>query len=102
SWGDPGRSIFRPQWTLDELERSPLFTYRARCLVDRFEERAGGVRVEGQNAETGARESFDARALVLAAGTFGTARIVLRSLDRYDTPLSLVSNAYSYVPMLNL
>jgi choline dehydrogenase-like flavoprotein len=101
-WADPGRSIYRPQWTLDELERSPLFTYSSRCLVERFEEHAGGVRVEAQNAETGARESFDARALVLAAGTFGTARVVLRSLDRYDTPLPLVSNAYTYVPMLNL
>jgi choline dehydrogenase-like flavoprotein len=101
-WADAGRSIYRPQWTLEELERSPRFAYRARCLVERFEEHAGGVRVEVVHADTGARESHEARALVLAAGTFGTARIVLRSLDRYDTPLPLVSNPYTYIPMLNL
>jgi hypothetical protein len=101
-WADPGRSIYRPQWTLDELERDPAFTYRPRRLVEGFVEHRDGVRVEATDADTGARESHDARALVLAAGTFGTARLVLRSLARYDTPLPLVSNPYSYVPMLNL
>jgi choline dehydrogenase-like flavoprotein len=39
---------------------------------------------------------------VLAAGTLGTARIVLRSLARYDTPVPLVSNPHVYVPCLHL
>jgi hypothetical protein len=60
------------------------------------------VRVEATHADTGVREAHEARALVLAAGTFGTARLVLRSLERYDTPVPLVSNAYTYVPTLNL
>jgi choline dehydrogenase-like flavoprotein len=101
-WSDPGRSFYRPQWTLDELERMLGFQYRPRLLVERFEEHGGGVRVEATHAETGAREVHEARALVLAAGTFGTARLVLRSLERYDTPVPLVSNAYTYVPTLNL
>ena len=101
-WSDPGRSIYRPQWTLDELERSPLFTYRDRCLVEAFREDADRVRVEGTHADTGAPEVHDARALVLAAGTFGTARVVLRSLDAYDTAVPVVSNPYTYVPTLNL
>lgn len=101
-WSDPGRSFYRPQWTLDELERDARFSYRPRLLVERFEEHAGGVRVEATHADTGAREVLEARALVLAAGTFGTARIVLRSLDCYDRPIPLVSNAYTYVPTLNL
>ena len=101
-WADPGRSIYRPQWTLDELERKPGFEYRSRLLVERFEEHAGGIRVTATCAETGAREVHEARVLVLAAGTFGTARLVLRSLDAYDTPIPLVSNPYTYVPTLNL
>jgi hypothetical protein len=58
--------------------------------------------VETTNAETGSRERHEARALVLAAGTFGTARLVLRSLGCYDTPVPLVANPYTYVPTLNL
>jgi choline dehydrogenase-like flavoprotein len=101
-WADVGRSIYRPMWTLDELERRPGFTYRPRCLVRGFVEQETGVRVEATHADTGARERHEARALVLAAGTFGTARLVLRSLERYDTPVPLVSNPYTYVPTLNL
>jgi hypothetical protein len=41
-------------------------------------------------------------ALVLAAGTIGTARIVLASLGRYDTPVPILCNPYAYVPTLNL
>jgi choline dehydrogenase-like flavoprotein len=101
-WADSGRSVYRPQWTLDELEREPSFRYRPRLLVERFTEHAGGVRVETTHADTGAHEVHEARALVLAAGTFGTARLVLRSLERYDTPVPFVANAYTYVPTLNL
>ena len=39
---------------------------------------------------------------MIAAGTFATARIVLRSLDRYDTAVPFVCNEYAYVPTLNL
>jgi hypothetical protein len=101
-WADPGHSIWRPMWTLDDLDREPAFTYRSRCLVQSFSEHAGGVRVEAVHADTGAPEVHEGRALVLAAGTFGTARLVLRALDRYDTPVPLVSNPYTYVPTVNL
>ena len=73
-----------------------------RASVQRFEETAGGVRVDAAHADTGATETYEARALVLAAGTFGTARLVLRSLERYDTPVPIVCNPYTYVPTLNL
>jgi hypothetical protein len=101
-WADVGRSIYRPMWTLDELERMPGFTYRPRCLVRGFVDQEGSVRVEAAHADTGVPERHEARALVLAAGTFGTARLVLRSFERYDTPVPLVSNPYTYVPTLNL
>jgi choline dehydrogenase-like flavoprotein len=100
-WADMDRSIYRPQWTLAELELSPNFTYASRRLVDRFTEDADGVVVRTSHADTGAREEFRARTLVLAAGTLGTARIVLRSLERYDTRVPMLCNAYAYVPTVN-
>ncbi len=101
-WADMDRSVYRPQWTLDELLQSPSFTYLNRRFVRTFREDASGVRVEVERAEDRLVETHTARALVLAAGTFGTARIVLRSLDGYETRLPMVCNAYAYVPMLNL
>src|SRR5579871_3775209 len=35
-WADVDRSIYRPQWTLEELERSPNFTYLDRRFVLRL------------------------------------------------------------------
>jgi len=101
-WADMDRSVYRPQWTLDELLQAPSFTYLARRLVERFDETPDAVRVEVRRAEDDLREVHVARALVLAAGTFGTARLVLRSLDKYETRIPMVCNAYCYVPMLNL
>ena len=101
-WADMDRSVYRPQWTLDELLQAPNFTYLNRRFVQSFREDATGVCVEARRADDGIGETHVAPALVLAAGTFGTARIVLRSLDRYDTRIPMVCNAYAYVPMLNM
>jgi choline dehydrogenase-like flavoprotein len=101
-WADMDRSVYRPQWTLDELLQAPNFTYLNRRFVETFDEAGGGVRVHVRRADDGLAETHAGGALVLAAGTFGTARIVLRSLDRYETHIPMVCNAYCYVPMLNL
>ena len=101
-WADMDRSIYRAQWTLDELEGRPGFTYLNRRFVETFAEEGDRVRVTVTHADTGAVETHEARRLVLAAGTLSTARIVLRSLDRYDVPVPILCNAYGYAPTLNL
>ncbi|HJQ82701.1 MAG TPA: FAD-dependent oxidoreductase [Candidatus Binatia bacterium] len=99
-WADMDRSVYRPQWTLDELLAAPNFTYVSGRFVERFEETADGVRVRATPAG-GGEETHEGRALVLAAGTLGTAWLVLRSLGRYDEPVPMLCNAYAYVPTLN-
>ena len=80
-WSDAGRSVYRPQWTLESLARKPGFAYVPRRLVRTFQEAVPGqVEVETRHADTGEKEVWRARALVLAAGALGTARIVIRSL----------------------
>jgi choline dehydrogenase-like flavoprotein len=101
-WADPDGSVYRAQWTLDELLRAPNFTYLDRRFVQDFAEEGERVRLRITHADTGVDEVLEARALVLAAGTLGTVRIVLRSLGRYDTRVPLLCNAYAYVPTLNL
>jgi choline dehydrogenase-like flavoprotein len=101
-WADFDRSVYRPQWTLDELQRSSRFTYQGGRFVQSFSEAGDRVSVRAQRLEDGAPEEHEAAALVLAAGTIGTAWIVLRSLGRYDHPVPILCNPYAYVPMLNL
>jgi len=101
-WADPDRSVYRPQWTLEELQHSPRFTYLPDRLVRRFTEEDDGVVVEASTRSGGLTEEHRARALVLAAGTLGTTRIVLRSLERWDVPVPILCNPYSYAPTVNL
>ncbi len=100
-WSDAERAVWRPRWTLDELLGFENFTYTARRLVTRFEERGAGVEVYARHADHAGEERHGARALVLAAGALGSARLVLRSLGLYDRPVPLLCNPYTYVPVLN-
>jgi choline dehydrogenase-like flavoprotein len=101
-WSDAGRSVYRPRWTVDELRAFPNFAFVPRRLVQRFEELASGhVVVTALDVDTGAAVEYRARRLVLAAGTLGTARIVLRSLGRYDRRVPLVCNPHSYLALFN-
>lgn len=102
-WSDAGRSVYRPRWTLDELRGSPKFSFVARRLVRSFAEGdGGGVTVEAADVDTGALETHRARAVVLAAGTLGTTRIVLRSRGAYHRRVPIVCNPHSYLALLNL
>jgi choline dehydrogenase-like flavoprotein len=101
-WADMDRSIYRPQWTLEELRERAGFTYLDRRFVRGFAEADGRVHVSAVHADSGAEETHEGAALVLAAGTVGSAWLVLRSLQRYDTPVPLLCNAYAYVPTINL
>jgi len=103
-YADTDRSVFRPSFSVEELRSSPRFTYATPYLVESFVENndGAGVEVAAAHARTGEQVRFQARRLVLAAGTMGTARIVLRSFGLYDTPVPLVANAHIYVPCLNL
>jgi len=103
-YADNGRSVFRPWYTVEELGAYANFRYVSPYLVNRFRELPAnsGVEVEAVDLTLGRREYFRSRCLVLAAGTLGTARIVLRSLGGYGTRVPLVANANSWWPCLHL
>jgi choline dehydrogenase-like flavoprotein len=101
-WHDGARAVYRAQWTLEELQRHPNFTYLPRRLVRAFQEKHDRVLVICRSLADGCDEQFQATSLVLAAGVFGTARIVLRSLGLFDRPLQFACNPYTYAPCLNI
>jgi hypothetical protein len=99
-YDDRDQSVYRPWITVDALKRDPRFRYVDGLLALRFDEREGHVIVQCLDVRTGERVEHGARRLVLASGTLGTARIVLRSLGSARTVLPLLSNPYSYVPCI--
>ncbi|MCH8332817.1 GMC family oxidoreductase [Candidatus Sumerlaeota bacterium] len=102
-WADPDQSVYRPRWTIEELQKSPNFRYVGRRLALSFAENENGnPELRALNVDTGQEETYRSRALVLAAGTLSTARIVLRSLGRFGHRVPLVSNSYTYAPVINL
>jgi len=102
-WSDAGGSVYRPQWTLDELCKFENFDYCPGLLVERFRESPNGsVEITARHVGSGETRKQVARKAILAAGTLGTARIVLRSLERYGSRIPLVCNPHTYVVMLNL
>jgi len=102
-WADTDESVYRPGYTLKELKRFPNFSYLDNRLVLSFRETGdGAVEVTAALRDTKEIETRSARALVLSAGTLGSARIVLRSLGKYGTRVPVLTNMYTFIPSINL
>jgi choline dehydrogenase-like flavoprotein len=103
-YADTDRSVYRPRFTVEELRRYPNFSYERPWMVHLFREPQGTGIVEVLAVESSTDEAaaFTAKRLVLAAGTLGSARIVLRSLEAYGRRVQLVENPHIYIPFLNL
>lgn len=99
-YSDADRSVYRPWITVDALRRDARFTFVDGRLALRFNEGAAGVEVECLDTKNGGPVSHRGRRLVLASGTLGTARIVLRSQGNGRGTLPLLCNPYTYVPCL--
>lgn len=100
-WSDAGRSVYRPRWTVEELSLLPNFTLQDRVLVEAFRETGDAVRVTARDLRGEGRIERSARALVLAAGALGTARLTLRSLELQGRRLPLVCNPHAYAALLH-
>ena len=100
-YSDHRESVYRPRYTLRELQEEPNFTYLSSLLVDRFAE-TDGATIHALNLTTGQPTRVQGRRLLLAAGAINSARIVLKSLEQYDVRVPILCNSYTYLPALNL
>ncbi len=96
-YSDAGRSVYRPQFTLEQLRRRPNFTYLTGRLAESFDEASGLVTLRCRGGE-----AVTARRLVLAAGAINTGRLALRSLPRHGRRLPILCNANHWVAAINL
>ncbi len=103
-FADAGRSVYRPQYTLQELQAFPNFQYADKELVERIIEKDDGVEVHStsiKNGTRGTKNAFKGNRVILAAGAIGTARILLRSFNLFDTPLPLIAKPHAFIAALH-
>jgi hypothetical protein len=99
-YSDKEESAYRPWITINKLKGSSLFHLQKNAFVISFSEKENKIEVCYLNTESGERNIVFAKNLILACGTLGTARIVLRSFNAYDHKLPILCNPYSYIPCL--
>jgi choline dehydrogenase-like flavoprotein len=95
-------AIYNPVFTLDELVAAGEVEFRRGCLVTRFEDRSSHVDVVARNLAAGQEEVFQARKLLLAAGTLSTTRIVLAARGDTTTRLPILDNPMCCIPLIRL
>ncbi len=99
---DPGKSVYRPQYTIDDLKRFPHVSYTGGVVVQRVEETPEGIVVFGHRiGDVHTVLRWTAKRVIVAAGTVNTARILLQSKDLFDTPIAFVAKPHSYIACLH-
>lgn len=99
-WHDHSRAVWRATMDAEALGRRANCSLRRGLQALAFERDGDGWIVRCRDVKTGERVAFAAPRVVVAAGTLGTTRLVLRSLGRYHESVPLVANPYTYLPCL--
>ncbi len=92
--------LYTPALTLRKLIAAGQLDYRPGLLVQRWEELPDGVILHAIVLSSGEAVQFACKAVVLAAGAIGTAKIVLRSVGDYATVLPLLENPAVQIPFV--
>ncbi len=100
-YANEGNSAYRPYITIKKLVDKGVLNYQSGWLAISFSEKEEVVTVECLNIGTLEKKCFHARKLVLCAGTLGSSRMVMRSMQGREK-LPILCNAYTYMPMAYL
>ncbi len=99
-YGCPYGLIYSSASTLPVLARTTLFNRVPGFIVDRLSEGANGVTIVGRRRDDNAPVELRADRVFLGAGVLSSTRILLRSLEAFDRPVSLKDSQYYLFPML--
>ncbi len=92
--------LYTPAITLKKLIASGQLDYRPDILVREWEELPDRAVVHATVVSTGEQVRFSCKAVVLAAGAIGTAKIVLQSAHDCATALRLLENPAVQIPFV--
>lgn len=96
-YSDAGRSVYRPQYTLNALMNHANMRYVGGVIVRYIEETPDGVVVFGYAIDDpGTVLRWSGRKVIVAAGAINTARILLRSFNLFNTAVPFVVKPHVY------
>jgi choline dehydrogenase-like flavoprotein len=98
-YGCPYGFIYNSEFTLEQLQTRPGFTYRPGIIVTALRENSGSIEISGYHRDS--REPFhmQARRAYLAAGTVPSTQILMRSLSLYDQVVAMKDSQYFLIPL---
>lgn len=100
-YGCPYGHIYSSAHTINQLTQFPNFTHRKDCVVQRLEEGNGQVKIFAKDRKTGEEILLNGDAVFLGAGVLSTARILLESLEAFDTVIRFPVSEYFLLPLLS-
>jgi choline dehydrogenase-like flavoprotein len=106
-WGCPHQSFYTPAITVEACRRHPAFTYVSGVRIDhfRYDDGARITHVVGRALDSDVEHVWETGSLALAAGTLGTARILLKSLQRQGERVELrglMDNRQALMPFVDI
>lgn len=102
-WLNPGNSIYRARFTLEELEKKKNMTYLPGYLVKQVvtSGRTCTVRARHLSEENGKEQAFRGKRIILAAGAMNTTRILLKSCNLYNISVPIMVKPHVLMPCLH-
>lgn len=101
-WVDAGKSVYRPQYTLEELRKFANVEYESGFVVESFIEKKNGISVLARSMHDGSLKIFSCKKLILCAGAVNSARILLASNTQKDVVLPFIGKPHVFIPCLRL
>lgn len=97
-YGCPYGLLYSSAQTVDELLGHESFSYRKNTIVSHVEEKGDSVIVHAFDEETGEALRFCGDKVFIGAGSIATTRIMLESLNLYDSPVTIKCSDMYYMP----
>jgi choline dehydrogenase-like flavoprotein len=99
-YGCPYGLIYNSSQALEQLLANPKLTYTGGIVVNRLLENDGKVTISAIDRKTGSPLSIEAERVFVAAGVLSSTKIILKSLQAYDQPVTLRDSQYFLMPLL--
>jgi choline dehydrogenase-like flavoprotein len=100
--GCPHQLVYSASHSFDRLRSDGRIAYRPGLLALRLDEEHGVSIATVRNLSTGATDRLTADRIFVACGAVGTTRLVLGSLGRYDSPVTLQESVQFVMPTLSV
>jgi hypothetical protein len=99
--GCPYSLVYSASQTMDALRKRDAIDYHGGLLAVRVSEDAEGATVTAKELATGTLHEFRGDRVIIGCGAIGTSRLVMGSLELYDTPINVAESVQFMLPFFS-